>query len=31
MRLQTEEDYQRVMEKYAELKHKYNQALKAKS
>lgn len=31
IRLQTEEDYGRLMEKYTELKSKYNTSLKAKS
>ena len=30
-KLQTEQDYSRLIEKYAELKNKYNQALKSKS
>lgn len=31
LRLQTEEDYKRLLEKYTELKQKYSAALKAKS
>lgn len=31
LRLQTEEDYKRLLEKYTDLKTKYSQALKAKS
>lgn len=31
MRVKTEDDYNRLLEKYSELKNKYNQALKAKS
>lgn len=31
VRNQTEDDYNRIVEKYADLKNKYNQALKAKS
>ena len=31
MRLQTEEDYKKLLEKYAELKQKYAAALKTKS
>ena len=31
VRVKTEDDYNRLLEKYAELKNKYGQALKAKS